>query len=322
MAQTGRIVGLDVSKLKVDGCVVSAGARGSWPSTSEGRAELLAWLQTHEVEIAVMEASGGYERSWAKALRSAGIEVRIVDPKRVRHFAKAAGRLAKSDPIDAEMIARFAEAFPDARCQPEDVDREELAMLVKARAALMQVKTEIENHSEHQQPRAAGKAFAAVTRSIESQLNKLEAAIAAKVAASERFAAKAEIIESVPGLATQSAAALIACMPELGQVDEKAIAALLGAAPYDDDSGTHRGERHIKGGRQTIRSLLYMPVVGAATQHNPVLKAYYQRLRAKGKQGKVAIIACMRKLIVILNVMLARGEKWDPSRDRRSAAIA
>jgi len=320
MAQNGRIVGLDISKLKVDGCIRSLGQRRSAPSTPEGHGEMISWLEANGVGLAVMEASGGYERSWARALRAAGIAVRIVDPKRVRHFAKSAGRLAKSDPIDAEMIAWFAETFPDAASQPQDADREELAMLVKARAALMQAKTDIGNHGEHSQPRAAEKAFAAVRRSLDTQLMQLEAAIAGKIAATARFAALAEIIESVPGLARHTAAALIAWMPELGLVDQKAIAALIGTAPYDDDSGNRRGDRHIRGGRKSMRNLLYMPTMGAATQHNPVLNAYYQRLRAKGKEAKVAIIACMRKLIVILNTMLARGEKWDPSRHQATAA--
>jgi transposase len=322
MASNTRIVGLDISKLKVDCCIRSLRLGQSWASTEQGQAQMVSWLKGHKVRLAVMEASGGYERRWATALGAAGIAVRIVDPKRVRHFAKSAGRLAKNDPIDAEMIAWFAETFPDAPSRTQDAEREELAMLVTAREALKQISTELANHREHDQPRAAEKAFAAVTRSVETQLARLEAVISAKVTETHRFAARAEIIESVPGLARQTAAALIAWMPELGHIDDKAVAALIGAAPYDDDSGGHHGQRHIKGGRQTIRTQLYMPIVGAATQHNPVIKAFYQRLRAKGKEGKVAIIACMRKLIVILNTLLARGEKWDPARDRRGASIA
>jgi len=134
------------------------------------------------------------------------------------------------------------------------------------------------------------------------------------IKATPHFAARAEIIESVPGLAGTTAANLLVGMPELGQVGNKIAPALLGAAPYDDDSGRRRGERHIKGGRRKVRNALFMPCLGAATQHNPVLKAFYQRLLAKGKEKKVALIACMRKLIVILNIMLARGEKWDATR--------
>lgn len=320
MPQSGRIVGLDIAKLKADGCIRSLQLRLSQPSAPEGHAAMIAWMQAHDVKLAVMEASGGYERAWAQALEAAGIAVRIVDPKRVRHFAKSAGRLAKNDPIDAEMIAWFAETFADAPPRAPDAEREEFAKLVTAREALKQIKTDIGNHREHRQPRAAEKAFAAVMRSVALQLACLEAAISAKLNATARFAAKAEIIESMPGLAQHTVAGLVAWMPELGQVSNKVASALVGAAPYDDDSGNHRGERHIKGGRRDVRNLLYMAVVGAATQHNPVLKAYYRRLRAKGKDGKVAIIACMRKLIVILNTMLARGEKWDPSRYQAIAA--
>jgi len=320
MPQNGRIVGLDVAKLKADGCIRSLQLRLSQPSTPEGRAAMVAWLRANDVATAVMEASGGYERSWAEALREAGIAVRIVDPKRVRHFAKSAGCLAKNDAIDAAMIAWFAETFPEMPTQPHDPDREELDALVTARKALVELVTQLGNPGEHRQPRAVRRAYAAILRNIATQLARLEAAIATKLAATARFAARVDIIESIPGLATQTAAGLIAWLPELGHIGNKAAAALLGAAPYDDDSGKHKGERHIKGGRQEIRNLLYMATLGAATKHNPVLKAYYQRLRAKGKPAKVALIACMRKLIVILNTMLARGEKWDPARCRATLA--
>ena len=143
---------------------------------------------------------------------------------------------------------------------------------------------------------------------------KLEAAISAKIKSTPDFAERAEIIESVPGLAETSSANLVAGMPELGQVGDEIAAALIGAAPYDDDSGKRRGERHIKGGRRWVRNAFYMPCLGAATQNNPVLKAFYQRLIAKGKEPKVALVACMRKLIVILNTLIARRQKWDPSR--------
>jgi transposase len=151
-------------------------------------------------------------------------------------------------------------------------------------------------------------------KSLVGEIAKLEAIIAATIKATPRLAERAEIIESVPGLAKTTAANLVAGMPELGQVSDEIAAALIGLAPYDDDSGKHRGERHIKGGRRWVRNAIYMPCVGAATLNNPVLKAYYDRLIAKGKKPKVALVACMRKLIVILNTMIARRQKWDPSR--------
>ena len=312
MPQQTRAVGLDVAKNKVDACIRSAGLRLSAASTPEGQAELVAWLRANRVGRAVMEASGGYERSWAEALRAAGVTVRIVDPKRIRHFAKAAGRLAKNDPIDAETIAWFAETFSEGEAQAHDPAREEVDRLVQARTALKELEERIKQQGEHGPPAIVAKALGAIAKAMRAELRKLEAAIAAKIKANPGFARRAEIIRSFPGLADQAIAGLIAWMPELGRIPNEAAAALLGAAPYDDDSGDRKGQRHIKGGRRKLRNLLYMPVMGAATQHNPVLKAYYQRLRARGKEAKVALVTCMRKLIVILNTMLARDETWNP----------
>jgi transposase len=316
MAQNDLIVvGIDVSKDKVDACIRTLSLRQTSPSTAEGRRTLTAWLRRHKVGKAVMEASGGYERSWAGALRDAGIEVRIVDPKRVRSFAKSAGRLAKNDAIDAEMIAWFAETFAEAAGQPPaDTAREELQKLVNARQGLLDIQTKIQNRDEHDAPAPVQKMHARLLKQLATELTRLEAAIMALIKATPYFAELLEIIESVPGLASTTAANLIAGMPELGQVSNKIAPALLGAAPYDDDSGRRRGERHIKAGRRKVRNAFFMPCLGAATRHNPVLKAFYQRLLARGKEKKVALIACMRKLIVILNTMIARREKWDQSR--------
>jgi transposase len=258
-----------------------------------------------------MEASGGYEREWATALRKAGIEVRIVDPKRVRNFARSAGRLAKNDVIDAEMIAWFAETFGEAPAQAYDAAREQLAQIVNARQALLELRTKLQNQAEHAAPEPVQKMQARLLKKVAFELAKLEAAIAALVKLTPHFAERAAIIESVPGLGEITSAGLIAAMPELGQVSNKIAPALLGVAPYDDDSGKRRGERQIKGGRRKVRNLFYMACLGAATRHNPVLKAFYRRLIAKGKPPKVALVACMRKLIVILNTMIARRQKWD-----------
>jgi transposase len=308
------VVGIDVAKDKVDACIRLRSLRLTCLSRTEGYRKMISWLRKHQVNKAVMEASGGYERGWAQVLREAGIEVRIVDPKRVRSFALSAGRLAKNDAIDAEMIAWFAETFSEAPSQAHDAAREELAALVKARIGLIELKTRLQNQSGHAVPGTVQKAHARVLKSLVVEIEKLEAAIAAKVAATADFAERAEIIESVPGFAGTTAANLIAGMPELGRVSDGIAAALVGVAPYDDDSGKRRGERHIKGGRRWVRNAIFMPCVGAATQNNPVLKAYYQRLIAKGKPAKVALVACMRKLIVILNTLIARRQKWDPSR--------
>jgi transposase len=315
MAQNDLIVvGIDVAEDKVDACIRSLSQRQAFASTQQGKRELVAWLRSHGVGKAVMEASGGYERRWAKALREAGIEVRIVDPKRVRSFARSAGRLAKNDAIDAEMIAWFAETFDEAPGQAYDARREELQKLVRARQGLLDYQTRVQNQDEHEVPVAVQKMHLRMLKQVAGEILKLEAAIAAMIKATPRFAELAEIIESVPGLGRITAANLISGMPELGRVSNKVAPALLGAAPYDDDSGRRRGPRRIQGGRRKVRNAFYMPCLGAATQHNPVLKEFYQRLVARGKLKKVAVIACMRKLIVILNIMIARGEKWDPAR--------
>lgn len=312
MAQNDlHVVGIDVAKDKVDACVRSPVQRQTFPAGAEGRRKLMAWLRRHKVGKAVMEASGGYERDWAKVLRTAGIEVRIVDPKRVRNFARSAGRLAKNDAIDAEMIAWFAETFGDAPNQVYDAERERLAQIVNARQGLLDVQTELQNRNEHSVPELVQKVHARLLKKIAAEVAKLEAAIAAMIKATRHFAELAAIIESVPGLGEGTSAGLIATMPELGHVSNKVAAALLGVAPYDDDSGKRRGERQIKGGRRKVRNLFYMACLGAATRHNPVLNAFYRRLIAKGKEKKVALVACMRKLIVILNTMIARGQKWN-----------
>jgi transposase len=316
MAQDGLVVvGIDVAKNKVDACIRALSLRQTCPSTTQGQRKLVAWLRRHNVDKAVMEASGGYERDWVKALRRAGIEVRIVDPKRVRSFAHSAGRLAKNDAIDAEMIAWFAETFSEAPSQMVyDAAHEELLAMVKARTALVELKIRSQTQNEHAAPGLAQKAHARVLKSLAAEIAKLEAAISAKIETTPDFAERAEIIESVPGLAKTSSANIIAGLPELGQVSNEIAAALLGVAPYDDDSGERRGERHIRGGRRWVRNAIYMPCLGAATQNNPALKAFYNRLIAKGKAPKLALVACMRKLIVILNTMIKRRQKWDPGR--------
>ena len=213
---------------------------------------MVAWVRANRVSRAVMEASGGYERSWAEALRAAGVEVVIVDPKRIRHFAKAAGRLAKNDPIDAETIAWFAETFP-GEAQPHDPAREEVDRLVQARAALKELEGRIAQQGEHRPPATVAKALGAIAKTMRAELRKLDAAIAVKIKANPEFARRAEIIGSVPGLGAQAVAGVIAWAPELGRIRNEA-AALLGAAPYDDDSGERKGARRIKGGRRKLRN--------------------------------------------------------------------
>src|SRR5882724_6612637 len=186
------VVGIDVAKDKVDACIRAFKLRQTWPSTAQGHRKLVAWLRKHQVNKAVMEASGGYERAWARVLREAGIEVRIVDPKRVRSFALSAGRLAKNDAIDAEMIAWFAETFSEAPSQPHDAAREELRALVKARLDLIDFRMRLVSQSEHAAPGLVQKAHAHILKSLASEIAKLEAAICAKIKSLPDFAERAE----------------------------------------------------------------------------------------------------------------------------------
>lgn len=309
-----RIVGIDVSKDKIDAAIVAASAHRSFANSAQDQQQMLTWLDEHDVDKAVMEATGGYERPWAKLLQGRGIAVQIVDPRRVRHYAQAAGQQAKNDRLDAEVIALFGETFADEPGQLQDEDASELDQLVSARARLRAMAWQLATWSEHTPPPEIAEAYQAIATLLEQQVERLDKTIASKIDQTERFAERAAIIESVPGLGSGSAAGLIAWLPELGLIDNKAIAALVGVAPYDNDSGKHHGPRSIRGGRAKLRELLYLPTVGAATRHNPVIKAYYQRMIDNGKPPKVALIACMRKLIVILNTMITRGEKWDPAK--------
>ena len=231
--------------------------------------------------------------------------MRIVDPKRVRHFAKAAGRLAKNDRIDAEMIAEFGAVFAAAqRCEiPLDTKREHLAGQNQISAC----------------PKGpARQALAAALKPVPASIKQLDCLIAQAIAAHPQFAALAARLNTVPGVGPVTIAALISWLPELGRLDRRALAALVGGAPFDDDSGKRTGQRYIKGGRRKLRSIVYMAVIGAATKHNPVLKAYYDSLLNRGKLKKVALIACLRKLLTILNTMVARQQDWNPA----SMAIA
>ena len=306
-----RVVGIDVSKAKLDWCIRGV-ANGVVANAAQGHAALAAELARHGVDIAVMEASGGYERAAAQALREAGLCVAVVDPKRVRDFAKAAGRRAKNDPIDADTIAWFGEIFAKQDTAP-DTDREELAALVAARKHYVDLRVACLNRREHSRCALDEAVREDMIANLERYIVKFDKAIAAKIAATKHWAAVATILDSVPGVGLQAMAAILAWLPELGHTSIGNIAALVGVAPFDDKSGKHDGVRHIAGGRRDLRNILYMATVAAATQHNPVLKAYYQRLRAKGKCAKVALIACLHKLLLILNVMLVRGQTWKPT---------
>jgi transposase len=264
MPEIGKLVGIDVAKRKMDAAIEGVGVR-SMATDAAGLVDLVEWLQKTQVTIAVMEASGGYERPIAASLRTAGIAVRIVDPKRVRHFAKASGKRAKNDKIDAAMIARFGVAFRDEPEADHDADREALAQLVAARQQLVAVVRQVEQLAEHQRPTEVEQAHARVVTALKAEIARLDRHVADACSRAEAFAHRRKLLESVPGIGPQAAAALIAWLPELGRCNHRVVAALVGVAPYDDDSADRRGQRHIAGGRQALRNILYMATLGAAT---------------------------------------------------------
>lgn len=311
MPQVDEIVGIDVSKRKLDWCIrgVASGTVANTPSDCKALAEALA---ARGVTVAVMEASGGYERGIALALREAGIRARVVDPRRIRKFAEAAGSYAKTDRIDAEMIAWFGATFPEDERPCDEVDREPLAALVGAREDLMAMRTQCQNRGEHRQAGLVERVRKGLIKHLDRAIAKLDAAIAAEIQAQPCLAEDASLLTSAPGIGPQFTAGALAWLPELGRLDRAKIAALVGVAPYDDSSGERNGARHIAGGRHRLRRLLYMATLGAATRHNPVIKAFYQRLRAEGKPSKVALVACMRKLLTILNAMAKTHTAFNP----------
>ncbi len=308
---TSVVVGLDVSGKQIDACVRSSDAELSVANEAAGYAVLLKWLRDLGVGEAVMEASGGCERAVALALRRAGLLVRIVDPKRIRDFARAVGRRAKNDRIDARVIARFGEVV-EGEATPDDPDRQALAELVATRQDLVDGRSRLGNQHSHAQG-AAARSLERVLKTINREIAKIDSLIEKTIKATSTFAARATVIGSAPGAGAVLVGALIAWLPELGRIERRALAGLVGVAPYDDDTGQSKGQRHIAGGRRELRNVLYMAAL-AATQHNPIIKAFYARLCAAGKLKKVALVACMRKFLHILNTMVARGETWNSDR--------
>jgi transposase len=318
MPQIPSLVGLDVSGKRIDACVLPSDVELSVANDAAGHATLPKWLLDLEVGEAVIEASGGCERAVVSQLRRAGLRVRVVDPKRIRDFARALGRRAKNDRIDARVIARFG--MVSGAATADDPDREALAELLAARQDLVASRSRLGNQRSHAQGSAA-RSLERVLKTIDREIAQIERLIEKTIDATPRFAARAALIGSAPGAGGALVGALIAWLPELGQIGRRPAAGLVGVAPYDDDSGRLKGARHIAGGRRELRNVLYMATL-SATQHNPVIKAFYVRLLKAGKLKKVALVACMRKFLHILNTMVARGETWNPERTTTAPVAA
>ena len=309
MAQSEVFVGVDVSKAWLDVAVWPGGQAWRVANDRAGRGDLVRRLKRLTGLQAVgFEASGGYEQSLLKALLDGDLPARRINPTRIRKFAQACGVLAKTDAIDALMIARFAATLP-GRLAEQNKAAEALAELVTARRQLCEEMTRAGNQAEHADQPLLKRLARRRAQRLSDDIAALDAAIAKAVAKDPDLARKDALIRSVPCVGPVLSHTLLALMPELGKLSNRAAASLLGVAPFDRDSGLMRGQKHISGGRRPVRDVAYMAaLVGARC--NPVLAAFKQRLQAAGKRPKVIIVAHMRKLITILNAMLRDQTAW------------
>jgi transposase len=301
-------VGIDVSKAQLDVALRPTADRWHVRNDEPGIASLVERLRTVQPTLVVLEATGGLEVPVTGALAEAGVPIVVVNPRHARDFAKATGRLAKTDPLDAQGRAHFAEAVRPAPRPLPDAQAQALSALLTRRRQLVQMLTAERRRLQSAPQRIRADIQAHITW-LERRLARTDDDLAAAIRSSPLWRAKDELLQSMPGVGPVLSRTLVAEVPELGMVNRKEIAALIGVAPFNYDSGALRGKRAVWGGRAHVRAVLYMSPL-AAVRHNPVLKAFYERLRAVGKAPKVALTACMRKLLTMLNAMLKHRTPW------------
>lgn len=303
-----RVVGIDVSKEQLDVGQASSKKVRRWANRAEERDQLCAWLAEQQTDLVVVEATGGYEQAIVSDLVEREIAVAVANPARVRALAKAEGLLAKTDKIDAQLIARFGLKMELRVQTSQDQLQRELSQWVSRRRQLVQM-TSSEKNRLSTAPEPVQDGIHSHIAWLKAEIEALEAQISQTIADNATWAETAKRIQTVPGIGFITAATLVAELPELGQLNRQRIAALAGLAPFNQDTGKMRKKRRIFGGRAGIRATLYMATL-AAIRFNPVIKSFYQRLLDKGKPKKVAITACMRKLLVIVNSIVKSGQDW------------
>ena len=309
MQQEAIYAGIDVAKDRVDVALRPSGAAWSVAYDEAGVSGLASELQSLHPSAVVLEATGGLELPLAGALAAAALPVLVVNPRQVRDFAKATGRLAKTDALDAQVLAHFAEAVrPPVRPLP-DSDTRELHSLTTQRNQVVAMLV-AEKNRLGRASRAVAPRIQAHLQWLEQELDDLDEDLQQTLRRSPAWREKDELLRSVPGVGEQLSLVLLAHLPELGTMDRKRIAALVGVAPMNRDSGTMRGRRTVAGGRARVRAVLYMGAL-VASRHHPVIRSFYQRLLAAGKPKKLALVACMRKLLTILNGMAKSGHRWN-----------
>jgi transposase len=306
-------VGIDVSKERLDWAVHGSDAAGQVAHDDEQLQELVRLLREREPTLIVLEATGGLEMTVLAALSVAGLPVAVVNPLQIRNFARATGKQAKTDRIDARCLAHFAAAMQPPLTPMPEASTIELEVLLSRRRQLVTVLVAEKNRlSGLLGPRRVVRVVASVERMIktlEKEIEKLDDELTNKIQASPVWKAKDKLLQSVPGVGPGTSRTLLLDLPELGTLDRKQIAALAGLAPFNRDSGKAKGRRAIWGGRSTVRSMLYMACV-TAVRCNPVIRAFFDRLSAAGKPYKVAMTACMHKLLTVLNAMVKNNQPW------------
>lgn len=305
------VVGIDVSKDKLDVCLRPAGDVFAVSRNAAGLSDLVERLKDLPVALIAIEATGGFETVVAASLASAGLPVAVVNPGQVRAFARALGQRAKTDPIDAFVIARFAEATrPEVRPLDDEATQLLSALIARRRQIIDMIVAE--THRERTvTDKTLKKSIVQLKLALERALNEIDSNIDDQIRTWPLWKAKEDLLSSVPGIGPVTARTLIADLPELGRLSPKQIAALAGLAPYTQQSGKWRGRAFTGGGRTSVRSVLFLAAM-AASRYNPVLKAFRERLRAAGKPAKVALIAVARKLLTILNAIIRENNTWQP----------
>lgn len=312
MNAQGLVVGIDVSKDWLDVAMGSESLRMA--NDAKGIDELVSRVRAAGVQLIVMEATGGYETQAATAIAGAGLRLAVVNPRQVRDFAKATGRLAKSDRIDAHVIAAFGQAVDPQIVRLPDEKTLELQGLIARRSQLVGMRVQESNRLTLMKG-AMRKQIKAHIAWLDKAIDEVNTDLTGRLRTSAAWREKDELYRSMKGVGPITSSTLTASLPELGTLDRRAIAALVGVAPFNRDSGTFRGRRTIWGGRAQVRHILYMAAF-TAIRSNPVIKDFYERLIARGKPHKVALVACMRKMITILNAMARSNTPWNPALHR------
>jgi transposase len=308
-SEVDRFVGIDVSKAWVDVHVRPEGTAFRCEVDSEGLSELVRRLKPLVPRLVAMEASGGYEAIVAGTLAEADLPVAVVNPRQIRKFADALGQLAKTDAIDARVIAHFAEAVkPPARPLPDETTVQVQELLARRRQLVVMINAEKQRFAKAEN-KITQRSCKAILRTLEAERERIDRAIDKIVRASPIWCGKLDLLTGVPGVGDIVARTLLAELPELGSIDRHQVAALAGVAPFSRDSGRYKGRRAVRGGRVQVRAPLYMACL-VAIRHNPALRAFYTRLRHAGKSARLALVAAMRKLLTILNAMLRDRKPW------------